>query len=337
MLYRSTTIRHRSSGVTLCTPVLIPSFSSKGFHVTKRGKSEAAKILQAAGEFLTQCYLISAYDIYYGHIPKPSKLPFLPDVIFLDSGGYEVSDAYDYSVVVRSIVAPKEWRIEYLKSVLDSWPSEIPAVFVSFDQPRIRKPFLDQVREARSLFMGRDQLLTFLIKPETKDQLTMESSLRKVLASVDELSGFDFIGVTEKELGPSMLERMVNIAKLRKALDDAGISAPVHIFGSLDPLSVCLYFLAGAEIFDGLTWIRYGYDAGLCLYAHNIAATKYGIHFKDDHCKLRMLAENCYLLERLQLRLQEFASTGSFEKLDPHAKLLKDAWDTLNTRLRGGA
>jgi hypothetical protein len=258
-------------------------------------------------------------------------------VIFLDSGGYEVSDTCDYSVVVQPFVARKEWRIEYLRSVLDSWPSEIPAVFVSFDQPMIRKPFLDQVREARTLFKGRDQLLAFLIKPEKKSQMTIENSLRKALASVHELSGFDFIGVTEKELGPSMLDRMVNVAKLRKALDEAGISAPVHIFGSLDPLSVCLYFLAGAEIFDGLTWIRYGYNNGLCLYTHNVAAIKYGIHFKDDQCKLRTLAENYYLLEGLQLRLREFASSGSFEKLDPHAKLLKDAWDTLNTRLRGGA
>ncbi|MFZ2147695.1 MAG: hypothetical protein WAV28_10800 [Sedimentisphaerales bacterium] len=337
MICRSTTIRHRSSGVSLRTPVLIPSFSSKGFQTAKNGKSEAATILQAAGEFLTQCYLISAYDIYHGYIPKPGNLPFLPDLLFLDSGGYEVSDAYDYSVVVRPMVVPKEWRIEYLESVLDSWPSEIPAVFVSFDQPTIRKPFLDQVQEARSLFKGRNQLLTFLIKPETKSQFTIEKSLRGALAAVDELSGFDFIGLTEKELGPSMLDRMVNVAKLRKALDEAGLSAPVHIFGSLDPLSVCLYFLAGAELFDGLTWIRYGYNDGLCLYTHNIAATKYGIDFKDDHCKLRMLSENCYLLEGLQLRLQEFASTGSFKKLDPHAKVLKDALDTLNSRLRGGA
>jgi hypothetical protein len=317
--------------------VLIPSFSSKGFRITRRGKSEAVTILQAAGEFLTQSYLISAYDIYYGYIPQLRKLAFLPDMIFLDSGGYEVSDAYDYSVVVRPAVAPREWKIEYLKSVLDSWPPEIPAVFVSFDQPKKRKPFIDQVNEARALFRGRNQLLTFLIKPETKNQFTIENALRNASANVNELSGFDIIGVTEKELGPSMLERMVNVAKLRKALDEAGLSAPVHIFGSLDPLSVCLYFLAGAELFDGLTWIRYGYNDGLCLYSHNMAAIKYGIHMKDNQYKIRMLAENCYRLEELQLRLQEFASSGSFEKLDPHAKLLKDAWDTLNTRLRGGA
>ena len=41
MLYRTSTIRHRDSGVPLKTPLLIPSFSSKGFAKSKKdGKSD---------------------------------------------------------------------------------------------------------------------------------------------------------------------------------------------------------------------------------------------------------------------------------------------------------
>ncbi len=338
MLCRSTTIRHRSSGVCLKTPLLIPSFSSKGFHTPQKGKSEASVILQAAGDFLTQCYLISAYDIYYCHIPQPGKLPFRPELIFLDSGGYEVSNAYDYSIAVQPNVLANEWKVDYFKAVMDSWPREIPVVFVSFDHPLNRKKFGDQVKEARTLFRERrDHLLTFLIKPETKNQLTSIEALENARARVKELSGFDMIGVTEKELGNSMLSRMVNIAKLRIALDKAGLPAPIHVFGSLDPLSVCLYFLAGAELFDGLTWIRYGYNDECCIYPHNMAAIKYGIQMRDNQFKLRMLADNYYHLERLQLRLQEFAASGSFDKFGPHSTLLQNAWDTLNTQLGGGA
>ncbi len=49
---------------------------------------------------------------------------------------------------------------------------------------------------------------------------------------------------------------MQNIAKLRKALDKAGLNIPLHVFGSLDTVTTPLYFLAGADIFDGLTWLR---------------------------------------------------------------------------------
>jgi hypothetical protein len=34
-------------------------------------------------------------------------------------------------------------------------------------------------------------------------------------------------------------------------LDEAGVKSPIHVFGALDPLTVCLYFVAGAEVFDG--------------------------------------------------------------------------------------
>ena len=49
------------------------------------------------------------------------------------------------------------------------------------------------------------------------------------------------------------------------ALDDAGVGIPIHVFGSLDPLISPIYWLAGAEIFDGLTWINMAYDPDLFL------------------------------------------------------------------------
>ena len=87
MLIRTSTIRHRPSGVSLQTPLLIPSFSSKGFARSKsEGRSEIHGILTYSTEFLTDTYLVSAYDIFYGHVPAPAELP-RPELIFVDSGG----------------------------------------------------------------------------------------------------------------------------------------------------------------------------------------------------------------------------------------------------------
>ncbi len=63
------------------------------------------------------------------------------------------------------------------------------------------------------------------------------------------MKDFTFIGVTEKELGGSTLDRMVNLAKIRQALDTHEILSPIHVFGSLDPLTSILYFSGGSRSF----------------------------------------------------------------------------------------
>jgi hypothetical protein len=37
------------------------------------------------------------------------------------------------------------------------------------------------------------------------------------------------------------------------------------VFGGLDPLITPLYFAAGGEIFDGLSWLRYAFKDGLSI------------------------------------------------------------------------
>lgn len=336
MLARSSTIRHRASGVDLQTPLLIPSFSSKGFARSKKdGKSEIGKILAAAGEFLTETYLISAYDIHYGHVPGPLDLPFTPEMIFLDSGGYEISTDRDYSSVIDPLPAPDPWDMQKWESVVSSWLDELPLVAVSYDHHEERAPFAEQVSRARQGFKKCHQHLhSFLLKPEKDSQMTLQETFKAATADAEELGSFDIVGVTEKELGRSMLDRMAQLAILRRTMDEAGVSAPLHIFGALDPLSVCLYYLSGAEIFDGLTWVRYAYEDGRCIYTHNLGVLKYGLHVTDDLVKSRALADNYYYLQDLQRRLREFEVTKNFDKLEPHARLLSNACDSLQTRLK---
>ncbi len=336
MIIRSSTIQHKTSGVILQTPLLIPSFSSKGFARSKKdNKSEIGEILATAGEFVTEEYLVSAYDIYYGHLPPPRDLPFKPPILFLDSGGYETSTDKDYSSVIDPLPAPDPWDLSMLHEVIDGWPEELPMVLVSYDHHEDRKSVAEQIASARKLFGQYPQHLhLLLLKPETSTQNLLNDALRAAIAEASQLGSFDIIGVTEKELGRSMLDRMVQIAKLRLAMNDAGVVAPIHVFGALDPLTVCLYYLAGAEIFDGLTWIRYGYTNGCCMYTHNLGIIKYAIDMRDDLVKSRALAENYYSLQDLQRRLREFEVTKKWDKLAPHERLLENAWDSLATRLR---
>src|SRR5713101_5974784 len=99
MLARTSVLRHKVTGATLRTPLLVPSFSSKGFSRDSKGTSEIGKILETTAEFLTDSFLISAYDVKHCHVPLPLMLPCRPEIIFLDSGGYEISGERDFSAV----------------------------------------------------------------------------------------------------------------------------------------------------------------------------------------------------------------------------------------------
>ena len=63
-----------------------------------------------------------------------------------------------------------------------------------------------------------------------------------------------------------LLDRLLNIARLRRLLDEQGVKSPIHIFGGLDPLYTPLYFAAGGELFDGLGWLRYAYRDGIAVH-----------------------------------------------------------------------
>jgi hypothetical protein len=332
---RSSVLTHKPSGVRLETPLLVPSFSSKGFSGSGFN-SEVAKLLSATSELVTEVYLISAYDVGRKNIPTPSQLPVRPELIFLDSGGYEISPSYDMTEVARPSIsaAKKKWSEIDLRSVLASWPKEIPAVFVSYDNPQERFPIDEQISRARDLFRahGAGQFNCLLLKEEKASQTTLREAINSAIAHADQLRSFDIIGVTEKGLASSPIERMLAIARLRRGLDEVDCTAPIHVFGSLDPLSICLYTLAGAEIFDGLTWLRYAFADGRCVYPHSHATLQYGLHHNDTNLGMRVIRENYHYLINLQANLREFVATKEFRHL-PHREFMEDAFSRLKTRM----
>jgi hypothetical protein len=339
MLARSSKLVHPTSGTVVETPLLIPSFSSKGFARRKKDKqSEIRTAFEYASEFLTSTCLISAYDLHYGHIPSLEEIKKIPELFVVDSGGYEISFDHDYSAVVHTDPEENDWSREIHKGVIKNWPEEIPTVFVSYDHPREWHSLNEQVVFAKELFQScPGHLKLLLIKPEAEKHKTIQTALNNALADIEQLDYFDIIGVTEKELGSSIMDRMANISILRRALDLAVITAPIHVFGALDPLTVKLYFISGAEIFDGLTWIRYAYHHGCCTYLQNHAVLAFGLHglhSGDAEIKFRTMTENIYALLEQENAMRDYLTTGDLKKLSPHEDVLKNAKDSLQTRIK---
>lgn len=311
------------NGREVKTPLLVPSFSSKGF-------PEIETILQFSEEFLTDTLLVSAYDISYKKVPN--TVTFVP-LVFLDSGGYECSKDVEFSDLGVMPHNPQPWNPEMHKAIVDGWDSTIQTVLISYDHPSHRHPITEQISHANSLFAGRQVIREFLIKPETTKQKYIQ--IASVIQNIHRLADFEVVGFTEKELGGSVLDRMVNIAKIRKALKQVNLQIPIHIFGSLDTISTPLYFLAGADIFDGLTWLRMAYRNGYTMYMHNSAIYEFGPQIKDAFLKARTISRNYYALQELQLGMNRYLNAREFKEFPHHSELFERVFQDLLAALKG--
>jgi len=303
------------SGAELQTPLMIPSLSSRGF-------SQPA--LRAAAEValgrVEETVLVSAYDLYYGLVPSPGS--FRAELLFIDSGGYECETP-------REEQRTRGWSVSQLETVLDAIPEEIDAAIVNLDS---RKPFPKQLKEAKFFFNRYPQHLhDFLVKPESHSKLLEPDVLASLESGCDV---FSFIGFTEKELGHSLIDRLTNLVSIRLTLDRIGIRAPIHVFGALDPVVCPLYFMAGAEVFDGLTWCRYWYYEGQALYQQHYAPITEELEASDDEIWISALVENIANLRVLELEMAEFFRTGSFAVFGARGSVLNRVMDAVAEKRR---
>lgn len=305
------------------TPVLVPSVSS-------RTNIDISKILKTISEFVYGPLLISAYDYYY---IKNLDVSF-PELIFLDSGGYECNKEQDVSDIGLYKPDPLDWDESLYLQVIKQWKTEIPTVLISFDHPLKRKPIKDQIKDAKNLFKGNNNFIKeILIKPQSKSSERINKEA--VIRNLKSLSKFDILGFTEKELGFSLLDRMTNLAEIRMAMDNEGIEKPIHIFGSLDPITTPLYYMAGADIFDGLSWLRFIFHDGETYYIDSFGPKFYGPHEPIKVIWGKTISKNYSDLMRLKLNLEKFQSKRDFRIFESNADFLKKAFDDLSEKIGG--
>lgn len=337
MLARRTRLR-LPGGLALDTPLLVPSFSSKGFSL-RDGKSGVNEPISFAAPLIHDVMLVSAYDLglglvdgFEGLMTFPPEGPLSgPSCLIIDSGQYEVEPAYDLSETYDFPYDPQPWDEARLIDTVGRLSDQLAVVLVNLDR---RVPLGEQIESARAYFARFPHYLhDFLVKPEGDGRFL---DIAVVAQSVDLLSPFDIIGVTEKELGNSLLDRTVAIAKLRATLDGAGMQAkPIHVFGSLDPLLSPLYFLAGAELFDGLSWLRYAYLDGLSVYGESLAAVRGDLTHRKNQRRATMVASNVSYLRDLEIRLRRFllVADGDFAVFGVNSVRLAEAYGALLTKV----
>ena len=323
-LARSLPLEMRGDVLPTRTPLLVPSFSSKAV-------PDVRTLFTALQPSITESFLISAYDVYYHNMEIPSGAP--AEVLFFDSGGYEVSRDHDQVDPVYRIPEPKCWTHDRFEKVIGQLTTVMPCFVTAFDHPEIRQPLSSQLDSALEFFRDFPQFgREILIKPEKAGERLL--NLPATLAQVHRFNEFDVIGVTEVELGDSVMDRMENIARLRLAMDLREVNRPLHVFGSLDPVSTPLYFLSGADIFDGLSWLRLAYSNDLAIYHRNRIPLEFGPAERESRGLMRSYEQNLYYLAfTLTARLKKYLIDGDEGRLGTHGDFFQSALDNLRVRL----
>jgi hypothetical protein len=341
MLARSQTLRLTQSG--LPGPLLIPSVSSKGFPLVD-GLSEAGTVLPLVIDDLGGSLLISAYDVHHGLLPDHELLTGdehaetmydAPALLVLDSGGYELSDAFEIgernrgSRVVRSFGRPE------FDVVVSRLSRDRNLLVVTYDEPDGQRPSYREQREDAQEFAERyPQLkIDFLLKPPAGDASIIPAKLAAEASAFDR---FDVVGVTEKELGDTLLDRVLCLARLRRLLDSSGSTAvPLHVFGALDPVLTPVYFMAGAEVFDGLSWLRYAYYHETAVHPDELALLTGSFDADRVLRDAERYLSNLGQLGRLGERLRRWAGEPEqYELLGRHHQRFREIYEMMQDRLR---
>jgi hypothetical protein len=239
----------KKKNLDFITPNYIPSFSSREDHFLKE------RINALLPQIPQQTILISAYDYYNlkteGDItPQIIKASFKEKLLFLDSGGFEMQFSHG-----------DEWSVDKYENVI----SELdPQFYVGYD----RIPSYDNISNTKEVVR---KSLEFL-KEHNRDNgrvLLFHFSIKNIpiieIDSIIELISaynglIDIIGFPEREIGANVIQSCRFVKILRERLDEKQIFKPIHIFGCSDPISIILFVLAGADIFDGVGWIKYAFD-----------------------------------------------------------------------------
>ncbi|KMY19140.1 hypothetical protein NSS78_03160 [Bacillus sp. FSL W8-0920] len=293
------------SKYSINTPLIVPSFSSKGFPYVK-------DLYNYIKPKLTDVSLISAFDLYYKFIDENDIFP--SEILFIDSGGYERNKEHDISDIYNESYIPSKWDETLYYSLIKNLKYPYQKVLVNYDY-NDGQPILIQIEKAIEIFGEFPQFASdFLFKPSNINYKFIKPE--DIIKHYELLKKFDIIGFTEKELGSSILERAKNLYSIRKSMRELNLETPIHIFGCSDPLSIILYFICGADIFDGLSWLRFSFNNYKPTYFNHYAIESSLWDRNDSEVKFISYIENLDLLNKLNRDLVTFAETRNLESLN---------------------
>ncbi len=308
-------------------PLFAFSFSSKGF-------LDLPDLLASVLSRVPDSFLVSLYDYRY-------LLDEIQDIDngdtrirIWDSGGYETSADDDLSAHFSAIPGIELWCEDTYVETARTIPWNSRDILVSYDayKNRTSKPVAVQLEDACRLFERipgnymRDILL----------HVDESTDLKSLAKDVKRFEGcFDVLGFTEKEIASTWFKGINFIDNLRKELSgELGVYVPIHLFGCFDPKSIVYFFLVGADIFDGLSWLRYFINNRSTFYTREYEAlVPLSRHSQLSFYLPEIVANNIEELQRLRYDLSYSAISSDYSRFQDEMnfvqQVLSDGGDRL--------
>lgn len=227
-----------TSTKALSTPYFFPSISSV------RTNYKIIEYLNMFQKSIYSGFLISAYDIFNDAdsdnlIESISRMTDGKIFTMLDNGNYESYWKND-----------KGWGINNFESVLSKINVDFSFSFDVFyeEEKSLDENVKNTIRNTAitASFQRLGTTIPIIHSPLEK----LPSAISEVVKGINP----EIVGIAERELGPSLIQRAENLLKIRKRLDDTRSGIPIHLLGSGNPASILVYSLCGADIFDALEW-----------------------------------------------------------------------------------
>ena len=295
----------------LPTPLIAPSFSSRGF-------PQISAIWEEFRHKLFGVCLVSAFDISGGRIP--TSVSDMVNVVILDSGVYETKSGRVNGGEPLTPSSADSWTREHYREAVKGVGGSENLILVNFDHVGSIE---DQISGATQDFAFVPQAASdFLVKPAGGAERV---NIPKLSDHLEALQQFSVVGITAREVGNSLLQRCSSIVMLRDLLNDAGIDTPIHVFGAINPYEVLAYFFCGSDIFDGLNWLRLAFREGFSIHIDESAMEDMKWNMTDSELSDRAWTQNLGFLCRLQEVLQRYALNGDFEALAKEFPIARQA------------
>ena len=283
------------------TPLIAPSFSSRGFpHISKIWEELKHKLFGVC--------LVSAFDVAGGRIPM--GVADMVNVVILDSGLYETKTESVEPHYFHTHASEFIWTKEHYHEVVKGMGKGGNIILINFDHVGRLD---DQITKASKDFsLASHAASDFLVKPADEAEWV---NIPKLGYHLEALKQFSVIGITAREAGNSFLKRCSSIVMLRDLLDGADLDTPIHVFGAINLYEVLAYFFCGADIFDGLNWLRLAFRENSAVPIDESAMENMKWNLSDLDLLTGEWTNNLRVLYRLQEAMQEYAENGDLAAL----------------------
>lgn len=213
--------------------------------------------------------LISAYDLHNANRSEQTKFEKnLKQII--EAGGHVLLDSGQYEA---SRIPNSKWTLKEFKAIVKKFPH---SAVLSYDRLGTQVDSKVRISEAERAY-ARDSAYTkspvwpIMHAATDANGVYDFSSLDEIAYAIASSLRPPVIAIPERELGMGILARAKKISDIRRKLSSLSFYQPLHILGTGNPISMAMFFGAGADSFDGLEWCRVAINAldGSIHHPHN--------------------------------------------------------------------